>query len=406
MRQDEPGNVTPAPTRAQWWILPALVAGGVVIGAFAWLIIGGAQHTAGWGYDFRAYYDAALRLLHTGTPYQPETLSGPFRPGPGGLYLYSPVPAWLLEPATWLSVDSATLAWLVLRLTLLVAACALMPVQKWVRVATLVVALASAQFLYDLNLGNVSLIVTFLAVVAWRWLDAPLSGLSIAASLTIRPTMGVIWVWWLVRRQWRAAAWTVLGFGVIVLASLPFIGSDPWFQFVSVLRNLTDVMGVGRNLDLGSTALSLGMSETAGLAALVAGYVIAIAAVAVSLRRDREISFAVTLMATLLLSPLLWNHYLTNLIVPAALLASRGRRWGLLLPLLGWLPEVLLPFVVVAGMVAPFLAPNRGPGSLRGHAGEAQPIADVDPSTSDAAVSQLDHAAGAAHVPDHAHPGT
>ena len=71
-----------------------------------------------------------------------------------------------------------------------------------------------------------------------------------------------------------------------------------------------------------------------------------IGALILSLRRDREISYAVTLMATLLLSPLLWDHYLTNLIVPAALLAARGRRLGVLLPLLGWLPLVLLPFVV------------------------------------------------------------
>jgi hypothetical protein len=118
---------------------------------------------------------------------------------------------------------------------------------------------------------------------------------------------------------------------------------------------------------------------------LLAGYVLAIVAIVLGLRRDREIGFAVTLMATLLLSPLLWDHYLTNLIIPAALLASRGRRWAVLLPLLGWLPLLLLPLVAVAGMLLPFLAPDRGTLALDLSSDEPEPIADVDPSLSGAA---------------------
>ena len=63
---------------------------------------------------------------------------------------------------------------------------------------------ASAPVLQDLNLGNVSLIVTFLAVVAWRFVDRPLGSAAIALAASIRPTMAIFFVWWLVRRQWRA----------------------------------------------------------------------------------------------------------------------------------------------------------------------------------------------------------
>ncbi len=240
----------------------------------------------------------------------------------------------------------------------------------------------SAPILHDLNLGNVSLIVTFFAIVAWRWLDKPLGGLAIAASLTIRPTMGVVWLWWLVRRQWRAAAWTLIGLAAIVVASLPLIGLNPWLQYVTVLRNISDVMGVAQNVDLGSTALSLGLTREVGVVALVIGYILAIGAIVISLRRDREISYVVTLMATLLLAPLLWDHYLTMLMVPGALLAARGRRFGVLLPLLGWLPLVLLPFVVVCGTLLPFLAKDRGKSALDVGRDESQPVADVDASLS------------------------
>jgi hypothetical protein len=118
----------------------------------------------------------------------------------------------------------------------------------------------------------------------------------------------------------------------------------------------------------------LGGSPAAAQLALYGGYVVALSAIIASLRRDRELSYVVTLMATLLLSPLLWDHYLTNLIVPAVFLAGRGRTWALMLPLLCWLPTLLvalnpalegsadavLPFIALLGLLLPFVAPDRG----------------------------------------------
>lgn len=374
-----------AASEKEWWVPLALATGGVVLVLICWTIILSAQHTAGWGFDFRAYYDAAIRYVATGSPYQPTTMLSHYRPGPAGLYLYTPVLALLVVPLTWLGPAAATLTWLFIRLGLLALTCALMPVPRWVKVATLAVAVVSAEFLYDLNLGNVSLIVTFFAVVCWRWLDKPISGVAVAASVMIRPAMGLIGVWWLVRRRWQPISWAVMGGAAIIVATLPFVGVTPWFQYLRVLRNVTDVMGVDHNLDFGSTALALGFSSGVANIVLVGGYVLAVVAIVASLRRDREISFVVTLMASLLLSPLLWDHYLTSLIVPAALLAARGRRFAVLLPLMGWLPVLLLPIVAAAAMFLPFVVSDRGEAALRVGADEPQPIADADASLSGAA---------------------
>ena len=108
-----------------------------------------------------------------------------------------------------------------------------------------------------------------------------------------------------------------------------------------MLRNVSDVTGVFRNFDLGSSVLLLGGPPWAASLALYAGYAIAGGAMLFSLRRDRELSYVVTVMATLLVAPLLWDHYLTMLLLPAAFLASRGRRGRLLLPLLCWAPQLL-----------------------------------------------------------------
>jgi glycosyl transferase family 87 len=240
--------------------------------------------------------------------------------------------------------------------------------------ATLGVAALSAPVLYDLNLGNVSLIVTFFAVLTWRYLDKPIGSIALAASLTMRPTMALIGGWWLLRGLWRPVVWTAIAGVAIVLATLPFVGIERWFELLTVLRNVSNVTGVRANLDLGSSVLLMGGPAWLAQVALYAGYAIAIGAVLMSLRRDRELSFVVTVMATLMLSPLLWDHYLTNLLIPAAFLASRGRWWGLALPLLVWAPpllavafpglrgiaEFVLAYVALAGLLLPFLAPDRG----------------------------------------------
>ena len=311
--------------------------------------------------DFQDYYDAAMRLLATGSPYKPETLNGPWRSGTAGLYVYAPVLSLALEPLTALGLSAATAVWLGFRLVLLGLTCGLMPVSRSIKLASLAAALLSAPFIHDLEFGNVSFLVAFLAVVGWRWLDRPIGSLAIAASLTLRPWIGVIAAWWVLRRQWRALVWMAGGLIVILVVSLPFVGLRPWLDWIQVLRNLGDEMGVHSNRDLGSTLLRLGVPQSIAFLFLLAGYVMAVAAILLSLRRDRAISYAVTLTATLLLSPLLWDHYLTLLIVPAALGAAYGRPWFLLVPLLAWLPDPFIPLVVILMMWLLFALPDRGP---------------------------------------------
>ena len=318
-----------------------------------------SRNSVGWGYDFAAYYEAALRLAQTGSPYQAETLLGPFRPGPGGLYLYSPALAVLLLPIVQLPFAMASVLWLVLRLVLLAATCALMPLSRSARLALFGVICLTPSAFEDLNLGNVSLIVTFLGVAAWRTLDRPLAGVAIAGSILLRPTMALVALWWILRRKAVPVVATVAALAAAILVTLPFVGFDGWLDYATVLRNVSDVTGVHRNFDMGSFALRAGAPPWLVTAVLLATYAVAGGAILLSLRRDRDLGFAVTMGATLLASPLLWNHYMVHLLVPAAFLASRGRPWGLALPLLTWLPHDLLGFVALAATLLPFAARDR-----------------------------------------------
>ena len=290
----------------------AVVGGLWLAAAFAFFPAG-----EGWGYDYRAYADAAERLGQTGTLYQPETLDGPYRPGPYGLYMYAPPLGVAVAPLASLGLDAAVNLWFLLHVVALAAAAALLPVQTRVRLAIFGVAALSLAVARDFALGNVSTLLLLPLAAAWRWLDRPAGSIAQALAISVRPMLGVLLVWQLLRRQWRAVAWTI-GAGLVLIAlTLPFVGISGYLDYLSVMRNLGGVTGVEFNYDLSSVALELGLDESLGPLALLAGYALAIGAIALSLRRDRELGFVVTATASLLLSPLLWDHYLAMLVLPA-----------------------------------------------------------------------------------------
>jgi hypothetical protein len=66
----------------------------------------------------------------------------------------------------------------------------------------------------------------------------------------------------------------------------------------------------------------------------------------------------VAVIATQLVSPILWDHYAVVLLLPTAWLLDRGRRWAVLIPLatpvllVGLIPGVVYPVVFACTLVA------------------------------------------------------
>jgi len=389
VRADGPAQRPVMRARGEWAHRQALWL--AVLGTIFMVVTMAVLSSApGWGYDFEAYYLAALRLARGDGIYQPWTLAEPFRPGPYGLYLYAPPLAVAFLPFTALSLPIGTILWVGLRIALLALACRLMPVSPTVRWRTFAAASFSAATISDLHLGNVSVLVAVLSVLVWRWLDRPAGSIALAACMAIRPTMGLVLIWMLLRRAWRPVVWAIVAGLALIGATVPLVGEQGYRDFFRVLGHVSDVTGVPNNLDLGSTVLRLGLGPTVASLALYLGYAVGIGALLLSLRRDRELGYVVTIGATMLLAPLLWDHYLASLIIPAAFLADRGRAWGVTLPLLTWLPPPFLPLLVLAATVLPLLARERrqpderellpsGPrdrqGLIRRQARRASPVA-------------------------------
>jgi len=313
--------------------------------------------SSGFSYDFAAY-DLAARRIATGGLLYPAGVAEAYNSGEyANLYLYAPPLAVALLPITALTPATAAVAFLWLRVGLLLVSCVLLPISRRARAATLGVAGLSFPVLFDLNLGNLSIVLFALSVIAWRYRGRPGASLALAAILSVRYWFAIVIVRWLVRREIRPLAWT-LGAGLAVGAiTLPIVGINGWIDYVSVLRGLTDVSTGPHNITFADTLSAIGVGS--GLKPYIVAATIGVSlAVTVYAARsmDAETSLVVALAAAILFAPFLHPHYLVGLLIPAAFLAGRGHWWGLVLPLLGWLPSEFLPIVALVGMIAPLAA--------------------------------------------------
>ena len=93
---------------------------------------------------------------------------------------------------------------------------------------------------------------------------------------------------------------------------------------------------------------------------------VALAFVFAALRRPPVASYLVAVVASQLLSPILWDHYALLLLLPVAWLVDRGRIWTVLIPLVtcvalvGVIPPVVYPLAFGVTLVALLLGPAQG----------------------------------------------
>lgn len=350
----------------------------VVLSAFGLVILLLAARSfvgsSGFGYDFDAY-DAAARRLASGLPLYPAGMAEAYNSGSyAGLYLYPPPLAVALIPLTAFGTDQAVLIWLWLRLAILVAGVALLPIPALARSAVLTVAALSFPVWYDINLGNLSVVLFALSAVVWRFRDRPVGSIGLAIAGVLRYPFGLVPLGWLAARRWRPVGWTILAGVVIVVATLPVVGIQGWLDYASSLRALGDVSSGPHNLSLATTAHAFGIPGPDVLWVVTGIAAPLLATVYAALRRDAEVTTVVALAGTILFFPFFHPHYLVELLIPAAFLAGRRQWWGLVLPLLGWLPGEVMPLVALGATIAPLLPAGLGGLSagagFRGAAGE------------------------------------
>ncbi len=343
---------------------------GVFAISVALVVLAGA--TAGTlGYDYLAY-DAAARRVLQGLPLYDTSYEAA---GGFGLYYYPPPFALAVLPlAAIASAEVAVWIWTAGIVLALVAGIALLPVRP--RVRWLVLALAGIFWptVYSLKLGQVGPILFLLFVVAWRSLasDRVVGVVAALGALTkIQP--GLLLGWALLRRRWQAVGIGAVGVGVLSVVATPIVGQASWPDFATLLSRVSDPIATPGNVTFGALAYRAGVSREAAVVVQwvslgIVGLVWAFAA----LRRTAVVGYLATVVASQLLSPILWDHYAILLLLPVAWLLNERRSWAVVLPLAApWpmaalVPPIVYPVTLIVALAALVLRPKSGPsdGSL------------------------------------------
>jgi hypothetical protein len=303
------------------------------------------------------------------------------------IYLYPPPFAVAMVPLLALPDDLARVLWFLAMALCLPAGAALLPVDRRVRWLIVLLGALNWPFLYSVKLGQVGPLLFLILAAAWRWRDraGPL-GAAIALGTLIKIQPGLLIPWAAVTRRFPAAVAAVLVAVAVAAVATVATGWGAWLDYVALLGRVSSAVTTLHNCSPGAVLYQAGAPEA--LASLVQMASMALAAGAVLLAwrfASPEASLAVTVVASQLLTPLLWDHYAVLLLLPTAWLLERGRTWAVIFPLAGWislfdsgsswLPSASVPLVFFCCLAALLWEVARERGRARIPAAAATPTA-------------------------------
>jgi hypothetical protein len=320
--------------------------------------------------DFLSFWQAGRTVLHGHSPYPlldalpavADRLT--FEP-----FVYPAPAAYWMVPLAILPFAVAKTLFLVLNLGSVILALRLLNVRDWRCYAA---AFVSVPVVSSTALGTFSPLLLLGAAAAWRYrAHAVRLGLIVAVMVVAKLFLWPLWLWLVYTRRFAAAALSA-GVGITVtLAAWWGLGFAGLAEYPRLLSRLTGLVGTNSYSAYallhatglpGSDAQRLLFATGAVLAVVAAWRFRAV-------RRD-ERTFISALGLALLLTPILWPHYLVLLFVPiAALRRTFSPLW--LVPLLMWVggngwsfgePLRIVPFLILCAV--PFvLALRQAPGS-------------------------------------------
>ncbi len=341
------------------------------LGVFA-LTVGATLAVAGdtLGYDFLAYHAAAGRLLD-GLPAYDTSFEAA---GGFGLFYYPPTFIPFILPFGLLSASAATWAWIAVLIGAFFGGVAAMPVSARVRWLIVLLAGLSWPFVYAVKLGQVGPLLFLAFALGWRWLDRPV-GLgvtgAIGAAIKIQPALVLFWA--LVAGRVRAFAVGVAALAALALLATVLAGFGAWTDFLDLIRRVSDPITTPHNFTPGAVAYQLGVpADSAQIIQWLSMAVVLVAVIVAARRLPPAPGYLVAVVASQLLSPILWDHYALLLLLPVAWLLDRGHTWAVLIPLatsvllVGVIPSVVYPAAFGLTLVALFVEGLRMDRSAAG----------------------------------------
>ncbi len=299
------------------------------------------------GFDFLSYDLAVRRFFDGGVLYdQSFDYTGAF-----GLFYYPPPFVLLAAPLSVL--DPALAAWIftALLVATYAVAVAILPVSRTIRWGILLLGGLSWPLVYAIKLGQVGPIILLTFAIGWRWMDRPWRlGASIALGTAIKIQPALLFGWALLTGRRRAVALGLAVLAVLAILATIVAGPGSWVDQATLLARVSKPIDTPHNFTPGRMAFEAGLGQTVAWAVQIANWVLVAAVVLwATLRCTPVASYLAVVVASQLISPILWDHYALMLLLPVAWLVSRGRRWAVLIPLATSVPLVgLIPPITYA----------------------------------------------------------
>jgi hypothetical protein len=345
--------VLPPPELLRRGLPPAAIG---LFGLFVALAVGASAVAGTLGYDFLAYHAAASRVLAGGPLYDMSFVEA----GVFGLFFYPPTFGPLVLPFGLLPEAVAVWTWTGLLVASLLAGVATLPVPIGVRWVVLLLAALTWPVAYAIKLGQVGPILFLAFAIGWRWLGSGrLLGASAAVGAAIKIQPGLVLVWALLAGRWAAVVAGAVVLGALAAVATVWFGITAWSDFLTLVIRVSDPISTPNNVTPGAVVYQFGVPRGVAWTVQFASTGLAIVAVVVAARRTTPVAgYLVALVASQLVSPVLWDHYAMLLLLPAAWLLARGRWWAAFIPLatptllVGIIPPIVYPVAFWATLAA------------------------------------------------------
>jgi hypothetical protein len=197
--------------------------------------------------------------------------------------------------------------------------------------------LCTAFTITGLQLGAISPLLFAGTVLLWRLRDRPAVFLLAAPIVASKLFLAPLLLWLLLSRRYRALAWAGAS-TLALLASGFLVGPIDPGQYLSILSQL-GAHEAQAGFGVIGALMNAGFAMVAAQASAVALTLVVLTAAYVRNARtpggDERALFAAAVVASLLLTPVLWSHYLV-LVLAVLLALDVSRRWFVVFALGSW----------------------------------------------------------------------
>jgi alpha-1,2-mannosyltransferase len=341
----------------------------VVFGVVPALLLAKLAHdvlTGPLAHDFAVFFRAGDDVLAGRSPY-PAVRALVDDTG----YVYPPPLALLIAPLAVLPAKAAVACWTLLLFAATAGALRLMGVDDW---RCYGIALLFVPTRDSLVGGTVNPLLLLGIALAWRYREAVLgAATAVGALVALKVFLWPMFFWLAATRRYRAALLAIATAGVLALGSWAVLGFEGLTDYLALLRKLSRLEADG-SYSVYALARAVGAPSALAMAAaaMVGALLLAVAVYfgrkhrLDSVARDR-VALTCCIVAALVLSPIVWWHYLMLLLAPVALACPRFSGLWLLLfatavlplvghPLVAWPNGAFYPLATAATLMALVLA--------------------------------------------------